>query len=99
MKDQKRLISFKPESFDLMWAPCLWDEWSDRTGKIYFKSFAIITDEPPVEIERMGHDRCPIFIKKSNIDTWLNPQKFTEGQILKTLRHKTNAHYVFRWED
>ena len=33
---KKRLISFKPESFDLMWAPCLWDEWLDFFVYFFF---------------------------------------------------------------
>jgi putative SOS response-associated peptidase YedK len=70
---KKRLISFAPQDRSLMWAPCLWDYWEDNSKRFGFYSFAIITDDPPQEVERMGHDRCPIFLKEEFIPEWLSP--------------------------
>lgn len=92
----KKLISFSPDSFELMWSPCIWDEWKDKSGKIFFKSFAIITDDPPAEIESMGHYRCPIFLNKSDIDIWLNPNIYDKEKIYSILKNKTEAHYSYK---
>ena len=98
--DQKaKLISFFPENRETMWAPCLWDEWISKDGRLSFKSFAIITDDPPLEIEQMGHDRCPIFLKEEFIERWLNPQKENTKEVLEMLKHKEAVTYQYSWVD
>jgi putative SOS response-associated peptidase YedK len=92
-----KLITFIPEGRDVMWAPCLWDEWISKDGKIHFKSFAIITDGPPKEIEIMGHDRCPIFINEEYIDEWLNPKSSNKNEIYEILKQKENVKYRWEW--
>lgn len=92
-----KLINFFPEGRDLMWAPCLWDEWVSKDGKLHFKSFAIITDDPPEEISMMGHDRCPIFLKDDEINSWLNPLKHSKDEIYKLLKHKEKVRYKYSW--
>lgn len=96
-KARKRLITFSPEGRDIMWAPCLWDEWTSKTGEITFKSFAIITDDPPNEISIMGHDRCPIFLKSDYIEEWLNPSSSNVDETLELLRHKENVKFRYDW--
>lgn len=93
--NKPKLITFFPEGRETMWAPCLWDEWISKDGRIHFKSFAIITDEPPKEILRMGHDRCPIFIKSSEIDSWLNPK--SKNVIYKILSNRESDRYQYKW--
>lgn len=95
-KAKKRLISFYPNR-DIMWAPCLWDEWTSPNGEMSFRSFAIITDEPPREVEIMGHDRCPIFIKHECIDSWLRPELSTKFEILECLKQKEDATFSYKW--
>ncbi len=92
-----KLISFYPDNSDLLWAPCLYDEWISKTGKIHFKSFAIITDGPPKEIEEMGHDRCPIFLKKDLIDEWLNPVGKKKKDFYQLLSQKEETFYKHQW--
>lgn len=92
-----RLINFFPEGREIMWAPCLWDEWISKDGRIHFKSFAIITDGPPVEIEQMGHDRCPIFLCNEQINSWLNPGKIPKEEIYKILSRREGATYNYKW--
>lgn len=94
-----KLISFFPENREVMWAPCLWDEWISKDGSLSFKSFAIITDDPPPEVEIMGHDRCPIFLKEELIDSWLNPMKESLGEVLEMLKHKEQVRYAYSWVD
>jgi putative SOS response-associated peptidase YedK len=91
--DKPALIKFFPKDRELMWAPCLYDEWVSKDGQIQFKSFAIITDDPPPEVLKMGHDRCPIFLDKDEIDSWLNPGKLTKNMAYELLRKKEPVFY------
>lgn len=92
-----KLITFFPEERETMWAPCLWDEWISKDGRIHFKSFAIITDEPPKEVLRMGHDRCPIFLSEESIDKWLTPNKKSRDDIYKLLTEKEMVEFKYSW--
>lgn len=66
---KKVMISFRPEGFELMWAPCLYKEYKNER----ISAFAMITDDPPPEVLRAGHDRCPIFLAESSLSKWLSP--------------------------
>jgi putative SOS response-associated peptidase YedK len=92
-KEEKIVIQFKPEGFEEMIIPCIWDRWSEKGHPDLF-SFALITDEPPKEISDAGHDRCPIFLKKGNVDEWLNPEKTAEKRIKEILDDKETPFYV-----
>lgn len=94
-----RLISFRPRDYDMMWVPVLFDEWISKDGSIRFKSFAIITDEPPEDILKMGHDRCPIFLDEKYIDDWLCPENKSKKEIYEILSKKQSTHYEFSWVD
>jgi len=89
---EKRLVSFKPSTKKTMWAPCLWDYWESPDRNISFRSFAIITTDPPVEIQEVGHDRCPIFLDEKYITNWLSPGQDSE-EYLKILEHKEKVIY------
>lgn len=94
---KKRLISFKPDRQEIMWAPCLWDYWEHKEENIGFYSFAIITDEPPREVWEKGHDRCPIFLREDLIDQWLNPTGKTKSEIYRLLKNKQETYYLHDW--
>ena len=96
-KQKVKMIYFYPRHTDIMWAPCLWDEWVSPDGKVKFKSFAIITDGPPKEIETMGHDRCPIFLKADEINNWLNPQKQNKKSIYDILQKREEVYFDYQW--
>lgn len=84
-KGKKTLIRFYPTKHDIMWAPALYDTWISEDGRISFLSCAIITTEPPPEVQRAGHDRCPIFLNHHHIDTWLNAEKLNSETALEIL--------------
>ena len=92
---KKKVISFQPEGRTEMWAPVLWDRWTD--GDDYIESFAIITTDPPPEVSMMGHDRCPVFMREDMIETWLHPQKHTKKKIYEALNTLEPAY--FNWMD
>lgn len=89
---KKKIVSFYPEDRDMMWAPCLWDRWTDGTDSL--ESFAIITSDPPAEISEAGHDRCPIFLREDLIDTWLHPQDVSKKEMYKVLAQKETARFL-----
>ncbi|MBC7539427.1 MAG: SOS response-associated peptidase family protein [Bacteriovorax sp.] len=80
-----------------MWAPCLWNEWTSLNDEISFRSFAIITDDPPKEVEIMGHDRCPIFIKEELINEWLIPASSGVSEIYEILNQKEAVKFNYHW--
>ena len=94
-----KLISFYPDNHELMWAPVLYDEWISKDGSMQFKSFAIITDGPSPEIERMGHDRCPIFLDKEKIDSWLNPKNVNKKTMYEVLAMREETYFSHRFEN
>ena len=94
---KKRLISFRPSQHEVMWAPCLWDYWENKENEAGFYSFALITDGPPREIQEMGHDRCPIFLKENLINDWLSPQGKSKSQMYRTLKNQEEVFYLHDW--
>lgn len=95
-EEGKKLIKFIPEGREVMWAPCLWDEWRTRDGQFQFSSFALITTDPPAEVEALGHDRCPIFLREDYFDSWLNPRGETKDEIYALLEQKEDV--IFKGE-
>ena len=94
---KKKLITFKPEDRDIMWAPTLYDVWQSHDGRERIESFALITTDPPPEIERMGHDRCPIFLKEEYIDDWLTPENETRDEVYEMLKEQESVTYSYAW--
>ena len=92
-KGKKELVVFAPDGRDRMWAPALYDSWVSKDNKMSFHSFAVITDDPPQEIEEQGHDRCPIFLQETLIDDWLQPQGKSEAYYYKLLQRKEPVHF------
>ena len=70
----KKQIEFFPPEHDLLAVAGLYDIWQgkDQFGEeITLHSFAVITKDPPREVEEMGHDRCPIVLNRGAWDQWL----------------------------
>lgn len=73
---QKVLVGFEPTHSEKIFVPCLYDHFVDKVNNVSFYSFAVITDEPPSEVEAAGHDRCPIHLPKERIRDWLDTSSF-----------------------
>lgn len=86
-----KLISFTPIDGDHYFSPCIYDYWKNQDGTIAFYSFAIITTDPTPQILEMGHDRSPIFLDNTKIESWLNCNNTFDA--LQTL--KKNDQLVF----
>lgn len=75
-EDQEKeniVVCFEPKGFEQMYIPVIWDKWKKK-GEPDLYSVALITDDPPEEVQAAGHDRCPIFLKASAVDVWLNAE-------------------------
>ena len=90
---KKRLVKFSPYGCDRMWAPALYDTWKSKDNEITFHSFAVITDDPPREIEEQGHDRCPVFLQENLIDDWLQPKGKSKAHCYQLLKNKETVFY------
>lgn len=91
-EEKNVVLQFKPRGFDRMVIPCVWDRWTQE-GQPDLYSFALITDEPPKEVSEAGHDRCPIFLKESNIEKWLRPEISNEAEIDALLADRETPYY------
>jgi len=97
VEGKKKLISFHSDLHETLWAPCLYDYWENPQMGLGLYSFALITDDPPVEIMRMGHDRCPIFLREDMIDEWLSPVGKSQKDLFEILKNRENVYYQFAW--
>lgn len=87
----KQLVRFGPRDYERMCAPVLFDYFQD--DEMSFYSFAIITTDPPDEVQEAGHDRCPIFLKKEYWNDWLNPQGVSKEGLYSFLQDPKEAFY------
>ena len=90
--EENLILQFRPRGFEEILVPCIWDRWS-ADGQADLYSFALITDEPPKEIREAGHDRCPIFLKESNIERWLQPEVTSEDELEAILNDPERPFY------
>ncbi|MBT3583261.1 MAG: hypothetical protein HN509_00025, partial [Halobacteriovoraceae bacterium] len=95
---KSQLINFFPKEREVMWAPCLYDSWSGPklvgNGKEHFSSFALITDGPAPEVAEQGHDRCPLFLKESQITQWLAPSASNPQDLVELLNQQEEVTYL-----
>lgn len=80
------VLEFKPRPEHNMLLACVWAHWT-APGKEDLYSVALITDDPPPEVAKAGHDRCVIPIDPSNLDAWLEP-KGNREEAYRILRDK-----------
>lgn len=79
------VVCFEPQGVEEMYIPVIWDCWR-RKGESALYTAALITDDPAPEVKATGHDRTPIFLKASAIDSWLyatgTGKEIKEGALL-----------------
>ena len=83
---KKCVIQFTPEDRRTLCAPVLYDTWQAAAQNEGFFSFAVITTDPPPEVRRMGHDRCPVILRPEEVDCWLHPGVSGMATIQQILR-------------
>jgi putative SOS response-associated peptidase YedK len=94
-KEKSNLVlCFEPEDGQEMIIPVIWDVWKKK-GHPTLISGALITDDPVPEIAAAGHDRTPIFLKESVVDSWL-AAKGDSKDIKAILMERERPHYSHR---
>ncbi len=86
------VLHFKPQPAQTMLVACIWSHWTDPKEPDVC-GFAAITDEPPPEIAAVGHDRCPINIKRENVDAWLTPEGRSAQELHAILSDRELPYY------
>ena len=91
------LIRFGREGGELFWVPCLYEFWRGKwsLGEFTLPSFAIVTTDPPAEVLRMGHDRCPIVPEQDHLSWWLRARD--GASTLRELQKPHGVSFVHRW--
>lgn len=86
-EEGKQQIKIFPKEQSRFFTPCLFDNWYSEDKKIIIQSFAVITTDPTNDILEMGHDRKPIILNESDLDTWLNPSLHSKDDIYSILKN------------
>ena len=91
-KAQNLVLHFKPRMAAPMLLACVYDCWR-RPGERDLYSFAAITDDPPPEIAAVGHERCVIPLKESNVQAWLAPEGREKAELYGILDDRERPYY------
>ncbi len=82
------MVQFHQKDHSILAAAGIYDSWFDPETKETTNSFAIVTTTPPAFVDSVGHDRCPIFLKESAYDEWLNPKSNDPAVLLRLLKNE-----------
>jgi putative SOS response-associated peptidase YedK len=84
------IIEFKPEDGQEMLAPVIFSSNREifESGEMWDFGFAIVTDDPPFEVEQAGHDRCPVILEGDAIESWLHPETLSAEKLIGLLGMK-----------
>ena len=88
--DRQIIIEFRPVDEQEMLAPVIFSKGvaADDTTDL---GFAIVTDDPPFEVQNAGHDRCPVILSPDAIESWIRPHQAKPQELLKLLAEKKRA--------
>lgn len=86
-------IIFSPETEQELLVPIIFSEKALEEG-FCDKGFAIVTDEPLLEVAAAGHDRSPVFLLEADMKDWLCPMKKTTMQINKVLEKSSKIKFT-----
>jgi putative SOS response-associated peptidase YedK len=89
------VIEFNPQDGKEMLLACVWSHWRAE-GKPDLLTFALVTDEPPPEVAAAGHDRCPIPLKRENVDAWLSVAPGDTAAAYALLDDRERPYYEHR---
>lgn len=92
---ENRVVQFVPRGHEFMLVPCIWDRWHSpsKDEGSFLDTFALITDEPPPEVAATGHGRCPIFLRQSNLDAWLEPGGKSDAELFALLSDSERPYF------
>ncbi len=65
----------------ILFAAGIWEAWENKKSGEVLESFSVITRDPYPQVQKVGHDRSPIFLSLDGIKTWLKMKGPGEKQI------------------
>ena len=89
------ILEFRPDTGQDIIAACIWTHTVDQHGNDLL-SFAVVTDDPPPEVQAAGHDRCIIPLKPENVDAWLQPDPANLAVLYAILDDRERPYYENR---
>lgn len=93
--EQNIALKFMPGDEQAMTLACLWPHWTGNDEPDLL-SFALITDEPPLEVAAAGHDRCPVLLKTGNLYRWLTTTASPSVDFDALLEDKERPNYAHK---
>jgi putative SOS response-associated peptidase YedK len=84
------IIEFAPEDGSELVAPAIFSyaKIGDGESERWDAGFAIVTDDPPLEVSDAGHDRCPVILDREAVERWLRPDGLTPEAVIELLGRK-----------
>jgi putative SOS response-associated peptidase YedK len=92
---QNTVLHFNPQPAQDMLIACLWSQWQEP-GARELLSCAAITDDPPLEIAAVGHDRCIIALQEKYLEAWLTPRGRSASELLQMLSDPQRSYFEHR---
>jgi putative SOS response-associated peptidase YedK len=92
-REQSVEILFTPATRETLFVACLWTYVEPAGDDPGFYTFAVITDDPPLEVAKAGHDRCPVPIHEDDIDAWLDPNPNDLSSLYAILDRRVRPFY------
>lgn len=81
------MVEFRAKENGILYAAGIWDEWlNKKTGEIT-RSFSVLTSEPIPYVEKVGHDRSPLFLGASTAMKWLELENTGATELKEFLMH------------
>ena len=74
---------------ELLVAAGMWNQWQDPNPASRLSpllSYAVITDDPTLQVAHAGHDRMPVFLTKKAWEFWLAAETRRPTDWVETLR-------------
>jgi putative SOS response-associated peptidase YedK len=92
---EKRIeLHFTPHDASPMIVAGIWSHW-EGPDESPFNSFAIVTDDAPDHIMKLGHERCPINLTPEAAQAWLTPQTRSNEELMQILAQRQRPIYDY----
>jgi putative SOS response-associated peptidase YedK len=85
------MVAFERRDHGPLFAAGIYDHWIDKKTGEEVPSFALLTSPALEFVQRIGHDRSPIFLPKEAFTEWLKPEKENPQKLISFLKeHRLN---------
>jgi putative SOS response-associated peptidase YedK len=92
-EERQVVIQFQPSDGQDLVVPVIFSFGKLPDGQ-WSAGFAIITDDPPEEIQAAGHDRCPVVLEPAASEDWLRFQGKSADHLDDFLRQNRRVTFL-----